>query len=110
MPDIARAVRFVIDDEPFREQIMRAGRAGRAAVTRPAPRPTRLRRAGVAVGALGEAITRAGARAEARRRAHRRSLALRGVVLGGAGTATAIALARRGHSSAPAPRKETSGV
>ena len=87
--------RSLADDGELRDHLMRAARESRAAALRPAPRETRLKRAGTAVRELGEVVTRAGAKAEAQRRARRRSTFLRALVLGGAGTAAAVAFATR---------------
>jgi hypothetical protein len=85
----------IAEDDDLREHVRRAAVAGRSAILRPAPRATRMRRAGLALREAGAAVTRVGARAEARRRAHRRALVLRGALVGGAGAAVAVALNRR---------------
>lgn len=85
----------VAADDDVRDQLRRAVTAGRTAL-RPAPRPTRLRRAGQALREAGDVVTRAGARAEKRRRAQRRRTVLRGGLLAGAAGAGAVLLGRRG--------------
>jgi hypothetical protein len=103
---IARAVPFVkavAEDDDLRDHVRRAALAGRAAIVRPAPKPTRMRRAGLALREAGAAMTRAGAKAEARRRARRRSIALRGIMVGGAGAAAAVAMARRSGAAKGEP-------
>lgn len=104
MPDLtllSRAARVVADDSDLRDQILDAYQTSRRAVLRPAPKPTRLRRAGDAVQSLGGVVTRAGARAEAQRRAERRTRTLRAVLVGGAVAAAAAALAGRQPSPNP---------
>jgi hypothetical protein len=101
VPTIARALplaKALADDDDLRNHVRRAALAGRAAIVRPAPRPTRMRRAGLALREAGAAMTRAGARAEAQRRARRRGLILRGALVGGAGAAAAVAFNRRSTS------------
>jgi hypothetical protein len=95
---ITRAAQTLADDQDLRKQILSAGRASRRAVLRPAPKPTRIRRAGTAVREIGEVVTRAGAKAEAQRRAQRRTLVLRGAVVGTAGAVAAAVLTRRGSN------------
>ncbi len=93
---ITRAARTLADDSDLRDQIVEAYQSSRRAVLRPAPKPTRIMRAGAAVQSVGAVVTRAGAKAEAERRAQRRSSMLRGgVVLGAAGAAVAAVLTRR---------------
>ena len=85
----------VVADDDVRDQLRRAVTAGRTAL-RPAPRPTRLRRAGLALREAGDVITRAGARAEKRRRAQRRKTVLQGGLVAGVAGAGAVLLNRRG--------------
>src|SRR4051794_14741010 len=102
MPDttlLTRAARSLADDSSLRDDILDAVRSSRRAVLRPAPKPTRLRRAGDAVQSVGSVITRAGAKAEAQRRAARRTRTLRVAVVGGGAAAIAAGLARRQSAS-----------
>lgn len=96
---ITRAARTVAADSDLRDQIVDAYQSSRRAVLRPAPKPTRIRRAGAAVQSVGAVVTRAGAKAEAERRARRRTNVLRGAVLGGAGAVVAAVLTRRGSTN-----------
>lgn len=96
---LTRAVRTVADDTVLRDDIIDAFRSSRRAVLRPAPKPTRLRRAGDAVQSVGAVVTRAGAKAEAQRRAERRTRVLRVAVAGGAVAAAAAAAAFARQSS-----------
>jgi hypothetical protein len=98
MTTLGRAVPIVkaaVEDDDLREHARRAVQAGRAAILRPAPRPTRMRRAGLALREAGAAMNRAGARAEAQRRARRRALMFRGALVGSLSAAAAVALNRR---------------
>lgn len=99
---IRTAVQSVVSDDELRYQILDFGYKTRRAVTKPASKPKRVKRAGAALGQLGEVVTRAGAKAEAAQRAQRRAtLARGGAVLGAVGAIAAAVLSRRSPSNDP---------
>lgn len=99
---IKNAAQAIVSDEGLRDQILDFGYKSRRAVAAPASKPKRVKRVGVALGQLGEVVTRAGAKAEATRRAQRRARMLRGgAVLAAVGAAAAAVLSRRSPTTAP---------
>ncbi len=97
-------VQAVLDDDGLRENLSRAGRSGRKATVRPAPKATRLRRAGTAVSEAAAAVATLSGIGEQRRRARRRSATLRVGMLAAAAGAGGVALRQR--SSAMKARQE----
>lgn len=113
---VAPYAREVLADDDLREHLGRAAAAARGARLRrrPAPKPTRLQRAGTALRESGQALVALGGVAEKRRRQRRRTVTLGTALAGGAATAAAVALRRRsaalaGRSPSPTAQENAHG-
>lgn len=97
--------RLAVEDDEFRTRVQRAINAGRSALMRPAPPPTRLQRAGLSVREFGSAVNVYGRRIDKRRRVQQRARRVRAALIGTCAVAVPVlvrgAMAGR-RASAPA--------